>query len=477
MSDEHSKRVTGCYGNNIIQTPAIDSLAARGTRFDAAYTPCPICVPARSSVQTGMYVHQNRCWSNGEPYRGREHALSWGHRLRDLGHRVVSVGKLHLRQTEDDNGFDTEIIPMHIVDGIGDVHGCIRTPPPRRNSIRLLADQVGYGTSHYTRYDEDITRHACQWLREDGSEAEKPWVLFVSWVRPHFPLIGPEKYRERYPADTMPMPFGTGEEDRQTHPSMMSLRSLQDYDDYFEDDAQRRRALSAYYGMVNSVDDQVGEVLATLKELGLEKNTRIIYTADHGDNLGNRGFWGKSTMFEDSAGIPLIMAGPDIPENASTDTPVNLIDLYQTFIEGTGHNLTAKELDELPGHNLIRIANGEAPERVVLSEYHAVAADTGVFMIRNGNWKYIYFAGQVPQLFDLDADPLELRDLGTDPAYAEIVAACEEKLRALLDPDAVNAQAFADQAALLDHHGGVQAVLEGGQFPHTPAPGEKITIR
>ena len=106
-----------------------------------------------------------------------------------------------------------------------------------------------------------------------------------------------------------------------------------------------------------------------------------------------------------------------------------------------------------------------------------VAADTGVFMIRNGNWKYIYFAGQVPQLFDLDADPLELRDLGTDPAHAEIVAACEEKLRALLDPDAVNAQAFADQAALLDHHGGVQAVLEGGQFPHTPAPGEKITIR
>ncbi len=476
MSDEHSKRVLGCYGNDLIQTPALDALAARGTRFTSAYTPCPICVPARGSIQTGRYVHQIRSWSNGEPYRGRAHAESWGHRLRDEGHRVVSVGKLHLRRTEDDNGFDTEIIPMHIVDGVGDIHGCVRTPPRKRPTVSLLADQAGYGESHYTRYDEDITRHACDWLRTDGSETDRPWVLMVSWVRPHFPMIAPERFRERYPINRMPLPFATGAGERPDHPALQALRGIQCYDDYFESDDHRRLALSAYYGMVNGVDDQVGQVLEALDACGLTESTRVIYSSDHGDNLGNRGFWGKSTMYEDSAGVPLIVAGPDLPEGKVEDAPVSLVDLHQTIIEGAGHALTEEEQTDLPGHSLFRVANGDCPERTVLSEYHASASDTGVFMIRHGKWKYVHYVGYLPQLFDLEADPLELRDLGTDPAHAAVVAECEARLRSVCDPDAVNAQAFADQKALIDSHGGVEAVLTQGQFPHTPAPGEKITI-
>ena len=125
-----------------------------------------------------------------------------------------------------------------------------------------------------------------------------------------------------------------------------------------------------------------------------------------------------------------------------------------------------------PGRSLLRVANGDSPERTVLSEYHAVAAITGTYMIRMGKWKYVHYVGHPPQLFDLEADPEEADDLGRDPAHAGVVAACERRLRAVVDPEAASEPAFADQQAKIDAHGGEEAVLGRGHFPYTPAPGE-----
>ena len=128
LSDEHTRDVTGCYGHPFIKTPHLDRLAARGTRFDAAYTNCPICVPARASLHTGTYGADNRCWDNAHPYDGS--MRSWAHRLRDAGHQTLSIGKLHFRSDKDDNGFVQELIPLHVVDGQGDLLGLVRTPEP-----------------------------------------------------------------------------------------------------------------------------------------------------------------------------------------------------------------------------------------------------------------------------------------------------------------------------------------------------------
>ena len=466
MADEHSPRVLGCYGNPVIRTPNLDALAAQGTRFTSAYTPCPICVPARSALQTGRYVHQTRSWCNGTPYTGK--MRGWGHRLIDIGHRVVSVGKLHLRSTEDANGFDEEIVPMHVLDGIGDLHGMLRSPPPMRPGIRLLADKVAPGESSYTVYDTEITARACDWIRNVGPGTEKPWVLFVSFVRPHFPLVAPERLMRHYLAANLPKPFGSPPD----HPVMREYRRIQNYDDFFVDDEHRRRAIAAYYAMVNAVDEDIGRVFDALYASGQSDDTLVIYSSDHGDNLGNRGYWGKSNMYEDSAGVPMIVAGPGVPQRRVVDAPVSLLDVPQTIIEAVGEELTEEEHDELPGRSLIGIANGDRPDRAILSEYHAVASITGIFMIRYENWKYIYFVGYPPMLFDLAADPLEANDLGRDPAYEEVRRILERRLRAICDPEVVSAQAFREQAEMIARHGGVEAVMKRGEFPHTPAPGE-----
>ncbi|MEO7243418.1 MAG: sulfatase-like hydrolase/transferase [Variovorax sp.] len=473
MADEHSKRVLGCHGNDFIDTPNLDRLAKRGTVFDAAYTPCPICVPARAAMQTGRYVHATGHWSNAEPYSGEPQG--WGHRLLAAGHRVDSVGKLHFRSTEDENGYGRELIPMHVLDGVGDLQGLLRRPPPKRPGVRLLADKAGAGQSSYARYDDDILGHSNAWLRERAAAPdEKPWVLFVSFVRPHFPLIAPPNLVERYLTRNLPLPFRRSE--RPMHPMMAALREVQNYDDYFTGDDHVRLALAAYYGMVTAIDAQVGELLTTLDEAGLTDSTRIVYTSDHGDNLGNRGFWGKSNMYEDSAGIPLIIAGPGIPAGRRVAEPASLVDIHQTAIEATGNPLTDAERAELPGVSLIDLANGARPARTVLSEYHAVGSITAFFMIRVGRWKYIHFPGYASQLFDLEADPLEANDLGTSPSHSAERDRCEQALRKLLDPDEVNARAFADQAALIEKHGGAEAVSGALAFPHTPAPGEEATV-
>ena len=144
LSDEHNKRVTGCYGHPMIKTPNLDKLASRGTRFTSAYTNCPICVPARASFATGQYVHKTRCWDNAIAYNGTP--PSWGHRLMAQGHRVTSIGKLHYKESNpQSNGFDEEILPLHIVAGIGDLLGLIRDELPNRPGSAKLGPEAGRG--------------------------------------------------------------------------------------------------------------------------------------------------------------------------------------------------------------------------------------------------------------------------------------------------------------------------------------------
>ena len=140
LSDEHQRDCTGCYGDPVAITPNLDRLAARGVRFTSAYTPCPICVPARAALATGRWVHATRAWDNAAPYHGE--LPSWHHRLRAGGHRVVSIGKLHFRATTDDNGFNEEILPLHVLDGQGDLLGILREPPARPVPIIGGADEL-----------------------------------------------------------------------------------------------------------------------------------------------------------------------------------------------------------------------------------------------------------------------------------------------------------------------------------------------
>jgi choline-sulfatase len=470
MSDEHSRRVLGCYGHPMVRTPHLDALACRGVRFTDAYCNSPICVPSRASFQTGRYPHQIRFWDNGMPYDGS--VPSWGHRLKQNGQCVTAIGKLHFRSTDDDNGFTEEIMPLHVVDGIGDPSGMIRRPLMVRTAALKLAADAGRGDSDYQRYDDSITASAERWLRERAREhGGRPWMLFVSLVCPHFPLIARPEWYDLYPEDAVPRPALYAARERPQHPYVSALRACQAYDAGF-DEARLGRAIAAYFGLVSFVDHNVGRLLACLAATGLDRQTRVVYTSDHGDNLGARGLWGKSSMYEESVGVPLIMAGADIAQGAVCREPVSLVDCYQTILDCLGVPRHADDAS-LPGTSLFEIVDGSSPRRTILSEYHAAGAATGAFMIRKGPYKYVHYVGMPPQLFDLDLDPEEARDLGQDLRYSGVVADCQTLLRRVVDADAADRQAFADQAARIAELGGRDAVLARGSFAFSPVPGTR----
>lgn len=468
MSDEHKRAALGCYGHPMVRTPNLDGLAARGTRFTAAYCNSPICVPSRASFATGRYVHQIGFWDNGNPYDGS--VPSWAHRLRQHGYPVTSIGKLHFRSADDHNGFDEEVMPLHVVDSQGDLLGMIRDDAPPRASALKLAEEAGPGNSSYQEYDDRITAAAVAWLQARVAGG-KPWTLFVSLVCPHFPLIARPRWYDLYPEANVPMPTQYAPQERPTHPFLQAMSNIAIYDKAF-DEPRIRRAIAAYFGMVSFLDDNIGKILAALHAAGLMEDTRVIYASDHGDNLGNRGLWGKSNMYEDAAGIPLIMAGPGIPQGAVCDAPVSLVDGFPTILASAGVPPDPADVD-CPGTDLVAVACGQAPARAAFSEYHASGSVTGAFMLRRGNHKLVHYAGLPPQLFDLAHDSEEANDLAANPAHAELLAALEAELCGICDPEAVDRAARTAQRRRVEALGGRDAVLARGSFGYSPPPGHQ----
>ncbi len=464
MSDEHNKRVAGCYGHPFARTPNLDKLARSGTLFTSAYCNSPICVPARAALATGKYVHETGQWDNAIAYRGKE--KSWHHVLRENDVDVASIGKLHFRGG-DDYGFTEELLPLHVVDGVGDLQGLLRKNPPQKLGSDDLANDAGPGDSSYNRYDNRIAAKAIEWLNERAvSGAKKPFALFVSFIFPHFPLIAPQEYVAMYE------PYSLAELEagivapRDNHPSVNAVRDYMHYDDFF-DEQKRVMALRTYFGMVTKLDGLIGQVITSMQDNGFADQTHIVYTSDHGDNLGSHGMWGKSVMYENSAAVPMIVAGPDVPAGHRSDTPVTLIDVAPTALQATGVD-SAKE--NYRGTSLIALANDVNKERVAFSEYHAAGSDTGTFMIKKRNWKLIYYVGEVPQLFDLATDPLETTDLAADADCQGVREELISELRRICDPEKVNDVAFADQKAVIEAHGGRSAIMKSTVIPFTPAP-------
>lgn len=460
ISDEHRKDAMGCAGHPVVRTPNLDALAARGTLFENAYTPSPMCVPARAALATGRHVHQCGNWDSATPYDGS--ASSWMHEVRAAGMHAASIGKLHFRSQEDDNGFSEEIKPMHVVGGTGWTIGLLRENPPPYTSAAELAEDVGRGSSSYTDYDRDITAAAGTWLAERAASGQ-PWAGFVSLVSPHYPLTAPDEFYDLYDPAEMDMPLAA---ERPSHPELQNVAGFFNYGDYF-DAARTREAKAAYYGLTTFMDHCAGRILQALEDSGAAQDTLVIYTSDHGDMMGDQGFWTKQVMYEASAGVPMIAAGPGVPAGQRVRTGATLLDLAATARDVAGLPADAAR----PGRSLLDLANApDDMQRTILSEYHDGGSRTGTFMIRWENWKYVHYCGWRPQLFDLDTDPDELDDLAEHPGYAGIRKEGARRLSEICDPEDVNRRAFADQRAKIEALGGEEACATAYSFNHTPVP-------
>ncbi|MEM7238243.1 MAG: sulfatase-like hydrolase/transferase [Pseudomonadota bacterium] len=469
ISDEHRRDAMGCMGHPIVKTPNLDALAVRGAIFENAYTPSPMCVPTRAALACGDHVHRTGYWDSASPYDGQR--PSWMHSLRAAGTNVTSIGKLHFRSTEDDNGWTEEILPMHVVGGLGWVVGLLRENPPEYDAARELAADVGMGPSSYTDYDRAITEATQAWLARSDDE---PWTAFVSLVSPHYPLTAPKEFFELYDPDEMDLPVAYDPSARPDHAELARIAKFFDYDRYF-DPAKMREARAAYYALTSFMDDCVGRILGALERSGQAEDTLVLYISDHGEMLGDHGLWTKQVMFEASAGVPMILAGPGVPAGRRVTTGASLIDVAPTALSLAGISA------DLPGQSLLELATSpDDPDRTVLSEYHDGGSTTASFMVRWDRWKYIYYVGAPAQIFDLSVDRDELTDLArhevNDSAVLAALAEGERRLREICDPDDVNARCFADQRAKIKALGGEEACRSAFVFNHTPTPSEQASM-
>ncbi|CAI8359351.1 MAG: Choline-sulfatase [SAR116 cluster bacterium MED-G04] len=469
MSDEHRRDAMGCAGHPIVQTPNLDQIAASGTRFTRAWTASPMCVPTRAALACGTYVHQNGFWDSANAYDGS--IPSWMHHLRDAGVETTSIGKLHFKSARIDNGFEQEILPMHIVGEKGWLIGLLRENPPQFDGASELAKGVGGGDSSYTRYDRAITDAAVDWL-SDPARHDRPFAGFISMVSPHYPLIAPEEFYRLYDPAEMPLPCGSIPD----HAEIRALSGFFDYHSHFDDDSMRK-AIAAYYGLVSFLDHCIGRIMAALDEAGLKDDTLIIYTSDHGELLGEHGMWTKQVMYEASAGIPMMITGPGIPGGKVTSSGAHFLDVASTAMTAGG----CPQPDHWPGVDLAELAN--APEdrsRTIFSEYHDGGSSTGNFMVAWDGWKLIWYVGREPQLFNLDDDPGERHDLAPtvadDPIAASALKEGKRRLDAICDVEEVSARAFADQRRMIEENGGEEACLNAFVFNATPTPVEQAEL-
>ena len=296
---------------------------------------------------------------------------------------------------------------MHIVDGIGDVKGLVRDDIPKRKGGDKMARRAGPGESPYTVYDRDIASRAQIWLHEEAPKwRDRPWVLFVSFVAPHFPLTAPA-------ALVLPLLAAGPADAEAVRGGRASASSLSrhyahtvDYDPHFALGGRRQaRRSPATAASCRPWTRTSATCCAALRDAGLEQDTRVIYTSDHGDNAGARGLWGKSTFYEESAGVPLIRRRPGHSGRARGDHAGVAHRLRADHPRGGRRGAARVGGRALPGASLFAVADGATPTRPVISEYHAIGSVAGAFMLRFGRWKYCHYVAYPPQLFDLEADP------------------------------------------------------------------------
>ena len=434
MSDEHRRDVMGNANHPLVHTPNLDMLSEQGVRFTNAYCNSPLCVPSRASFATGLHVHEIEYWDNAKQYAGIP--PSWGSYLSEAGIQVTTIGKLHF-DSASSNGFDDQRLRWNIVPTSP---GFLRAPiRKQRDARRRIEEWVGAGD--YWCYDtERQTEAAIDFITNEAYREGPPWVLWLNYMPPHFPLIAPRPFYELYPEDVVDLPFDNPS--TALHPALEELREY--FDSRGISKTALRRTRSAYYGLVSYMDYQVGQVIQALQESGQAEDTLIIYTSDHGELLGDHDLWWKSTMYEPSVGIPLIIAGPSIPRGEVRTDLVSLIDVTATLADAFGQ----RPHHSWQGRSLLPVAQGKESrgnDEIVFSQYHAHGVSHAIFMICKEQFKYIYYPHFPAQLFNIENDPHEIHDLATDTTYAPVLAELHAELTRIVNPEEIDEKAISDQ--------------------------------
>jgi choline-sulfatase len=415
-----------------LHTPHLKALADRSARFVNAYTTSPLCLPARASLAAGQLPSRTRVYDNAAEFAAA--IPTFAHHLRRAGYYTCLSGKMHFVGPDQLHGFEerltTDIYPADFG----------WTPDYRKPGERIdwwyhnLGSVTGAGvaeTTNQLEYDDEVAFRANQKLyelaRESDDAARRPWCLMVSFTHPHDPYVARRRFWDAYEgsANLEPKVGPIAFEKQDPHSKRLMLACDYARFNVTEDDVRRSRR--AYFANVSYLDEKVGELVDSLRRTRMLDDTTIVFCADHGDMLGERGLWFKMNFFEGSARVPLMIAGTGIPAGAHR-APVSNLDLCPTLCELAGvpmGDITAWT----DGESLKPIVDGRARTSPVLMEYAAEGSCAPLVGIREGDWKYVRCALDPEQLFNLAQDPHELKNLAGDPAHAATVS----KFRAAAD--------------------------------------------
>lgn len=465
MCDQLRRDFVSCYGASPVPTPAIDRLAARGVRFDSAFVQSGVCGPARMSFYTGRYVASHGATWNRVPLSAAEWTL--GDYLRDAGRYAALAGKTHvLPDTEVLRRFGIEIESERgallreggftVVDRY-DGH----TPPGPESGYADWLRARGYaGADPWSDYVISVhdgeraatgwqmrnvhlparvaERHsetayltdlALDWIRGRG---DTPWVLHLSYVKPHWPYVVPAPFHAMFRGrDVGPVRRGPQDDTVDEHPVVRAYREHDECVSFAREEVARH-VRPAYMGLIAQLDTHLGRLFDALEKSGRMRDTLVVFASDHGEFAGDRGLGEKELFYDEIVRVPLIVFDPHPRANATRGTVerrfVEGVDVLPTILDALD---VAGAPHRIEGRSLLPLTRGEDPgswRDAVYSEldygFRRARRVLGrrvdecrAMMVRTRQWKYVHWQGYRPQLFDLDADPDEFRDLGGDPRH------------------------------------------------------------
>ena len=449
MADQHRPQALGVRGDKVAKTPNLDSLAESGICFDHAFCTDPVCVPSRASLMTSLYDHNHKTYNNNFPWPFEHKTIA--HHFGQAGYMTSLVGKMHFVDAQT-HGFDykldfndwyqylgpktkiraEEIIYPNSGAGLPQIDDLWRDyGDPWTGNIEV-DDREGYtlvgrvsGLAEKDHFESFVARESIRFLKNHGRK--QPFLLVTSFLKPHDPFTPAERFANMFRVPDMKLPDTWGKVNLSTIPRVM--RQHIEYNwatPELRDPEMARRRIARYYANLAQTDDCVGKVLAALKEFGLEDDTIVLYTADHGDMLGSHGIWGKGVFYEPSAGVPLLFRVPGMTTaDVHCQTPVSLVQVVPTLTELCGLP-TPEGID---GTSFVASLREPARTRdTTIFAEHNLPSRHPASMIRHGDYKYCYYIDDMPELYNLRTDPNEMKNLALLPAYKAKAQEMQERL-------------------------------------------------
>lgn len=414
-TDSMDGRIMGCMGNKAVKnaTKNLDCLAEKGVLFRNTYSNSPICVPSRASMFSGLFPHHCQAWNN---YKGLSES---DETVFDAFRRAGYITKI-FGKTDYLSGYHT--IRAR-------VSAWTRSASILKPNYRMAPPKVIESEERTVhQYDWQTSDYIIKWLEKQGKSSD-PFFLYAGFCSPHPEFITSNYYLKRIDEKEIILPS----EDKNNHPVLFYQRINKNWTHGFSPETVKL-VKRIYYAMIAEIDEMVGEILNAIERFGLKDSTYIIFSSDHGELAMDHQQYYKMSSYEGSVRVPLIVSGPELKKGIAIDNIVSLVDIYPTLIELSG----LKPPDKMDGYSLLPELTGATSSHpdCVIAEFHDSSCNSGFFMLRKDNWKYVVYPGFHPHLFDLVSDPEEINNLvDSNPEVAKIL---DNKLREIIDYEEVD---------------------------------------